>query len=81
MTDVELFTHPMCTGCQEALTALRGLARDGRLVLEVTNLGSPRGRRRAEELGVSSVPTVRIAEDFRVLNGAGDLQALLAELG
>lgn len=80
MTGVELFTHPTCRGCQEALQALRGLERDGKVELMLTSLGTPQGRRRAEQMGVSCVPTVRVAEQFRELNGDADLQALLAEL-
>lgn len=78
--DVELFTHPTCRGCQEALTALRALANEGRLTLEVTSLGTPRGRRRATEVGVSVVPTVRLGADYRLLASAKDLEALLAEI-
>ncbi len=80
MTGIELFTHPTCRGCQEALQALRELDRNGKLALEVTSLGTAQGRRRAEELGVTSVPTVRMDQEFRELNGIADLQALLADL-
>lgn len=79
--EVELFTHPVCSGCQEALSALRPLAAEGRLTLQVTSLGSPRGARRAAEVGVSVVPTVRVGSDFRLLAGKEDLEAFLAELG
>lgn len=80
MTAVELFTHPTCKGCQEALTALRELDHAGKLSLQVTSLGTPAGRRRAEALGVASVPTVRLEDEFRELNDEQDLQALLADL-
>jgi hypothetical protein len=80
MTEIELFTHPTCSGCQEALTALRALAREGRVSLEVTSLGSPGGRRRAAEAGVSVVPTVRIGTSYRLLSSPEDLDALLASL-
>lgn len=79
-TDVELFTHPTCHGCMEALTALRALEREGRITLEVTSLGSPSGRRRAEEVGVSVVPTVRRSGESRLLASADDLAIFLAEL-
>lgn len=80
MTAIELFTHPTCKGCQEALSALRELEHAGRLSLELTSLGTPAGRRRAEALGVTSVPTVRLGEQFRELNDEQDLRALLADL-
>jgi hypothetical protein len=76
---VELFTHPTCSGCQQALTALRKLEHAGLVALEVTSLGSPNGRRRATAAGVSVVPTVRIGTDFRVLDGPADLRALLTD--
>ncbi|MBI3685727.1 MAG: hypothetical protein HY241_00050 [Actinobacteria bacterium] len=79
-TTVELFTHPMCSGCQQALTALRNLERAGRLTLVVTSLGSPLGRKRATEVGVSVVPTVRLGTELRLLDGPSDLRTLLAEL-
>lgn len=80
MTEIELFTHPTCSGCQEALTALRALERDGRVALEVTSLGSPSGRRRAADAGVRVVPTVRLGASYRLLASPEDLKALLAEL-
>lgn len=79
-TDVELFTHPTCIGCQEALTALRGLERDDRIALLVTSLGTAAGRERAERLGVTSVPTVRIGDDYRILLRKSDLDSVLSEL-
>lgn len=78
--NIELFTHPTCSGCQEALSALRALANEGRLTLEVTSLGSPRGRRRATEVGVSVVPTVRFGTENRLLATPEDLDTLLAEI-
>lgn len=39
------------------------------------------GRRRAEELGVTSVPTVRLGDDYRILLRGSDLAELVAELG
>lgn len=80
MTEVELFTHPTCHGCQEAQTALRKLANEGTLTLEVTSLGSPRGRRRAADAGVSVVPTVRLGTSYRLLAKRSDLDELIAEL-
>ncbi len=80
MTEIELFTHPTCSGCQEALTALRVLEREGRVALQLTSLGSPSGRRRAAEVGVRVVPTVRLHASYRLLESPDDLAALLAEL-
>lgn len=77
---VELFTHPICSGCQQAYDALRKLEHDGRITLSVCSLGTTPGRRRAEQLHVSSVPTVRLGGDFRVLLGKSDLATLIAEL-
>ncbi len=80
MTEAELFTHPTCSGCQEALTALRALEREGRISLVVTSLGSPSGRRRASDAGVRVVPTVRIGASYQLLASPEDLKALVAEL-
>lgn len=77
---VELFTHPTCNGCQEALTALRQLEREGTITLQVSSLGTPSGRERAETLGVTSVPTVRVDEQCRVLWRNSDLVELVEEL-
>ncbi len=77
---VELFTHPTCIGCQEALTALRQLERADEIALLVTSLGTASGRARAEELGVTSVPTVRIGGDHRILLRKSDLDQVLADL-
>lgn len=76
---VELFTHPTCRGCTEALGAFRELEKLGKVTLEVTSLGTPSGRRRAEALGVTSVPTVRVGEQFRELNSGADLQRVLMD--
>jgi hypothetical protein len=80
MAEIELFTHPTCSGCQEALTALRALEREGRVTLQVTSLGSPSGRRRAADAGVRVVPTVRLGTSYRLLASPEDLDALLAQL-
>ncbi|MDA8284203.1 MAG: hypothetical protein M0Z42_13140 [Actinomycetota bacterium] len=78
---VELFTHPTCSGCQEALAALSELSRSGQVSLEVCSLGTASGRIRAEALGVTTVPTVRRGDDLVVLLGKDDLAALIDELG
>lgn len=78
--EVELFTHPICSGCQEAVDALSKLARSGQIRLSTCNLGTSSGRRRAEQLGVSSVPTVRRGDLYRVLLHKTDLEELVAEL-
>jgi hypothetical protein len=78
---VELFTHPQCSGCGEAIGALSELDRAGKIVLTVSSLGVASGRDRAEELGVTSVPTVRIEDDYRILLRGSDLTQLVAELG
>ncbi|HEX9033522.1 MAG TPA: hypothetical protein VF834_16905 [Streptosporangiaceae bacterium] len=80
MTEIELFTHPTCSGCQEALTALRALERAGKVTLQVTSLGSPTGRRRASDVGVRVVPTIRLGTSYRLLASPADLDTLLAEL-
>ena len=79
MTTVELFTHPTCHGCSEALSAFRALEKLGKITLDVTSLGTPNGRRRAESVGVTSVPTLRIDDEFRELNSEADLQRALLQ--
>lgn len=79
MATVELFTHPTCRGCGEALSAFRALEKLGKIRLEVTSLGTPNGRRRAEAVGVSSVPTLRVDDEFSELNSDADLQHALRQ--
>jgi len=76
---VELFTHPQCSGCGEAIGALSELERAGKIALKVSSLGVPSVRLRAEELGVTSVPTVRLEDDYRVLLRESDLTELVAD--
>lgn len=79
-TAVELFTHPVCNGCQEAVNALSKLAKAGVITLSMCNLGTKTGRRRAETLGVNSVPTVRRGDDYQILMRKSDLSDLVASL-
>ncbi len=79
-TSVELFTHPVCSGCQEAVSALSKLAQQGTISLDICSLGTPSGRRRAEEQGVTSVPTVRIGDQYKVLMQRSDLERLIDDL-
>lgn len=78
---MELFTHPICSGCQEAFDALSKLAQAGRVSLEVCDLGTARGRRRADAVGVMNVPTVSLNGRFEELMGRDDLARVLAEIG
>ena len=78
---VELFTHPICSGCQEAVNGLRKLEHAGLITLQTCNLGTPRGRERADSLGVSNVPTVRRGDSFEMLLHRSDLVRVLTELG
>jgi protein-disulfide isomerase len=57
---IVLFTHPICSGCREALAAAEQLRaeRPGEVELDVVSLASARGRERAREAGVVVVPTV-----------------------
>lgn len=77
---VELFTHPMCSGCPQALQALSQLAASGVIQLEVCTLGSPTGRRRAETLGVTCVPTIRYDNVLHVVKGRADLEKVVDSL-
>lgn len=79
-TKVELFTHPICNGCQEALGALSKLEREGAISLTVSSLSTANGRLRAAELGVTTVPTARFREHYRVLMHKSDLADLIKEL-
>ena len=79
-SEVELFTHPICRLCQEAVDALRKLQAQGMVRLAMCNLGTPKGRRRADELGVDTVPTIRRGERYDVIMGNADLSRVLKEL-
>lgn len=78
--EVELFTHPICNGCQEALHELSILANRGLITLMVSSLSVATSRNRAEELGVTTVPTIRIGSRFEVLMHKSDLKRLVDEL-
>ena len=80
LEQVELFTHPTCSGCQEAHVALSKLARSNQIFLDVCSLATATGRRRAEELGVTTVPTVRRGDELLVLLGNEDLAELVEQL-
>ena len=79
-TNVRLFTHPICNGCQEALGALSKLEREGVITLTVCSLSTANGRLRADELGVTTVPTALFGEHCRVLMHKSDLTNLIKEL-
>ncbi len=77
---VELFTHPICNGCQEAVNELSKLDHEQIISLEITSLSTTSGRGRAQELSVTSVPTVRIGDEFVVLMHKNDLETILSRL-
>ncbi len=64
MIRILLFTHPICSGCQEALAAAERLRaeRPDEVELEVISLASARGRQRAREASVVVVPTLIVGE-------------------
>ncbi len=78
--NVELFTHPICSGCQEALAALRKLDKSGIIQLSVKSLGTAEGRKYADAEGITSVPTVRFDHYTEVLMGKSDLNKVLVML-
>lgn len=57
---VEFFSHPLCSGCSDVLNMLITLEQELSDVIEVQRwtLAIPAGRLRAQELGVTEVPTV-----------------------
>lgn len=71
--DVELFTHPVCSGCGEAIVALSELSQRGVINLRISSIAGSSGQRRAQELGVSSVPTVHFGGEYHVLMRKQDL--------
>lgn len=79
-SQVELFTHPVCSGCREASTALLQLAADGTIELVMRSLAVPAGRARALEAGVSMVPTAVVGSTRRSLDSREALEALLNDL-
>lgn len=80
MTRIEIFTHPVCIGCREALLALGELEAAGRIQLVCWSLAIGSGRARAAEAGVTSVPTVIVAGETRVLDTRDALERLLVAL-
>jgi hypothetical protein len=79
-TRVELFTHPICGGCREAIQALSPLAAAGEIELLQWSLAIRSGRERAAEAGVTSVPSVVVGTSRRELTTRADLEAFLAAL-
>ena len=79
-TRVEIFTHPVCSGCREALLALGELQAAGRIELVCWSLAIASGRTRAAEAGVTSVPTVIVAGQMRELDTRDALERLLGDL-
>lgn len=79
-TRIEIFTHPVCSGCREALLALGELQEAGQIELVRWSLAIASGRARAAELGVTSVPTVIVAGQKRELDTRDALERLLADL-
>lgn len=77
---VELFTHPVCHGCREAIQALDPLAGSGEIELVQWSLAVRSGRQRAAETGVTSVPTIVVGRHLRELATRESLEAFLAEL-
>lgn len=77
---IELFTHPVCSGCREALLALSELERAGEIELVLWSLAIPSGRARGAEAGVTSVPTVIVAGETRELATRQALERLIGEL-
>lgn len=79
-TRIEVFTHPVCSGCREALLALGELQEAGLIELVRWSLAIASGRARAAEAGVTSVPTVIVAGQKLELDTRDALERLLADL-
>lgn len=77
---VELFTHPICRGCQEATLELTRLAESGAIELVTWSLAVRSGRARALKVGVTTVPTVLVGPTCRNLDTREALAALVDEL-
>jgi hypothetical protein len=77
---VELFSHPVCSGCREAALELGRLAEAGLIELVTHSLAVPAGRRRARELGVDSVPTALVGGRTVGLDTRAALDDLIASL-
>ncbi len=77
---IELFTHPVCSGCREAALALGSLAEAGKIELVQWSLAIPAGRARAAVAGVTSIPTVVVGSERRELASRAALETFLAEL-
>lgn len=79
-TRIELFTHPVCSGCREALLALTALQETGEIELVRWSLAIASGRARAAEAGVTSVPTVIVGGEKRELDTRDAFDRLIAEV-
>jgi hypothetical protein len=77
---VELFTHPVCAGCREALMELSRLAEMQVIELVTWSLTTPAGKARSLETGVSTVPTALVGSSRRTLDSREALAALVGEL-
>lgn len=77
---IELFTHPVCSGCREALLALAPLQETGEIELVCHSLATGSGRARAQEAGVTSVPTAVVRRVVRELATRDALERLIGEI-
>lgn len=75
---VEFFSHPLCSGCSDVLNMLIALERELGDVIEVQRwtLAVPAGRLRAQELGVSEVPTVVVDGGETIVGVPADIDDL-----
>ncbi|MHB8312304.1 MAG: hypothetical protein ACYDD0_03250 [Candidatus Dormibacteria bacterium] len=78
--DVELFTHPVCSGCGDAIVVLSELSQRGVIKLRLTSIAASSGQRRAQELGVTTVPTVHFGGEYHVLMRKQDLADLVESI-
>lgn len=79
---VEFFSHPLCSGCSDVLNMLRALEGELGEVIDVQrwNLAVPAGRVRAQELGVTEVPTVVVEGGETIIGVPEDIDDLRRRL-
>lgn len=76
--EVELFTHPICTGCWDTKKMLEEVVRELEDLVEWKewSLAVPSGRARAQACGVLEVPTIIIQKGERIVGVPRDAAAL-----
>lgn len=64
MVTIEVYTHPACVSCKDAMDVAKDFAADREDVsVSMVSLASDSGKKKATELGILVVPAVLVGEE------------------